>query len=58
MPYFSSDDLPPGVRLHLPEHAEDIFREASNHVEEIAHRMTWAAVKKVYEKPDTQWLPR
>jgi cation transport regulator len=68
MPYFSNDDLPPPVRLHLPQHAQDIFREAFNHAwrqyadnprqEEIAHRVAWAAVKKVYEKWGTEWVPR
>jgi cation transport regulator len=68
VPYFSNDDLPPRVRLHLPEHAQDIFREAFNHAwqqyaddprqEEIAHRVGWAAVKKVYEKLGTEWVPR
>jgi cation transport regulator len=68
MPYLSNDDLPPPVRLHLPHHAQDIFREAFNHAwrqyadnprqEEIAHRVAWAAVKKVYEKLGTGWAPR
>ena len=31
MPYAANDDLPPGVRDHLPQHAQDIFREAFNH---------------------------
>jgi cation transport regulator len=50
LPYASNDDLPPAVRRHLPEHAQDIFREAFNNAwrtygarepyrrEEIAHR--------------------
>jgi cation transport regulator ChaB len=29
MPYEVNADLPPSVRSHLPEHAQDIFREAS-----------------------------
>lgn len=69
MPYRSNEDLPPGVRTHLPEHAQDIFREAFNHawlsygsrdphsVEEIAHRVAWAAVKKRYRKVGSEWLP-
>ncbi len=50
-------DLPPSVRSHLPEHAQDIFREAFNHAyaahahdprqEEAAFRIAWAAVKRV-----------
>jgi cation transport regulator len=68
MPYWSNSDLPPAVQLHLPEHAQDIFREAFNHAwdeyasdprrEEIAHRVAWAAVKRVYVKSGTEWVPR
>jgi cation transport regulator len=31
MPYATNFDLPPSVRAHLPEHAQDIFRQAYNH---------------------------
>jgi hypothetical protein len=31
VPYDVNADLPPSVRSHLPEHAQDIFREAFNH---------------------------
>jgi len=68
MPYLSNADLPPPVRDHLPHHAQDIYREAFNHawqeyagdprLEEIAHRVAWAAVKKVYVKAGAQWVPR
>jgi cation transport regulator len=30
VPYRVNADLPPSVRDHLPEHAQDIFREAFN----------------------------
>ncbi|HWE16793.1 MAG TPA: ChaB family protein [Hyphomicrobiaceae bacterium] len=30
MPYASNDDLPPAIRRHLPEHAQDMFREVFN----------------------------
>ncbi len=30
MPYADNMDLPPSVRDHLPEHAQDIFRAAFN----------------------------
>ena len=60
MPYAVNADLPPSVRSHLPEHAQDIFREAFNHAhaahahdprrEEAAFRIAWAAVKRQYEK--------
>lgn len=66
MPYAINADLPPRVRDHLPEHAQDIFREAFNHAwaqyaddvrrEEIAFRVAWAAVKKAgYRKVDGEW---
>lgn len=66
MPYAANTDLPPRVRGHLPEHAQDVFREAFNHAwaqyaddarrEEIAFRVAWAAVKKAgYRKVDGAW---
>jgi cation transport regulator len=68
VPYVTNDDLPPSVRNHLPSHGQDIYREAFNHawqeyaddsrLEEIAHRVAWAAVKKVYVKAGSQWVPR
>lgn len=71
MPYTSNDDLPPrSVRDHLPAHAQDIFRSAFNaawrtygktdpaRIEEIAHRVAWAAVKKRYRKLGDTWMPR
>ena len=67
MPYFVNEDLPPSVRNHLPEGAQNIYREAFNHAwqtysenprrEEIAHRVAWAAVKRKYVKADGDWLP-
>jgi len=68
VPYVTNDDLPPSVRNHLPRHGQDIYREAFNHawqeyaddprLEEIAHRVAWAAVKKVYVKTGNEWVPR
>jgi len=70
MPYASNDDLPPSIRDHLPPHAQDIFRAAFNHawqqhvdreplrIEEIAHRIAWAAVKHRYVKAGRAWVPR
>ena len=56
MPYQTNDELPASVRSHLPQHAQDIYREAFNHAfaahagddrqEEAAHRIAWAAVKR------------
>ena len=67
MPYRSNEDLPASVRHHLPQHAQDIYREAFNHSfashsgelrqEEIAHRTAWAAVKRSYAKVDDEWVP-
>ena len=67
MPYRDNSDLPDSVRRHLPEHAQDIYREAFNHAfarhaadprqEEAAHRIAWAAVKRSYVKLGTEWVP-
>jgi cation transport regulator len=69
MPYRINADLPLRVRAHLPEHGQDIFREAFNHAwlqyagegerrEEIANRVAWAAVKRRYQKLDGRWVDR
>ena len=68
MPYVTNNDLPISVQRHLPEHGQEIFREAFNHAwqqyaddprpEEIAHRVAWAAVKRVYMKTGTEWALR
>jgi cation transport regulator len=67
MPYASNEDLPPSVRKHLPDHAQDIYRSAFNHAwqtyaaagrEEIAHRVAWAAVKRRYQKVGDRWVAR
>jgi len=59
MPYEKVRDLPDSVRDNLPEHAQEIYKEAFNsaweeygHDEERAHRVAWGAVKKVYEKEE------
>lgn len=66
MPYASNDDLPDSVRLHLPPHAQDIYRAAFNNAweqyaprgrEDIAHRIAWAAVKRRYRKAGAYWVP-
>jgi cation transport regulator len=66
MPYPTNADLPPSVRSHLPEHAQEIYREAFNHAfaahagearqEEAAHRIAWAAVKRSYVKVGNSWI--
>jgi len=68
MPYATNDQLPSPVRMHLPEHAQDIYREAFNHAyaahageqrqEEAAHRIAWAAVKRSYVKVGDRWVAR
>jgi len=68
MPYRANADLPPSVRAHLPDYAQDIYREAFNHAyaahggesrrEEAAHRIAWAAVKRSYEKAGDSWVRR
>ena len=68
MPYQTNEELPAGVRGHLPQHAQDIFREAFNHAwmqygddmrqEEIAFRVAWAAVKRLYVKAGDRWVLR
>ncbi|NMW26138.1 putative cation transport regulator ChaB [Rhodanobacter soli] len=66
MPYSSISELPDAVRGHLPEHAQEIYKEAFNSAwgeyadraerrgdesrEEVAHKVAWAAVKKKYRK--------
>lgn len=66
MPYERRSDLPESVREHLPDHAQDIYKEAFNSAwdqykdpedrrgdagrEETAHKVAWAAVKEQYEK--------
>ncbi|HXY57156.1 MAG TPA: ChaB family protein [Methylocystis sp.] len=68
MPYASNDQLPENLQRLLPEHAQDIFREAFNHGfaahaddprrEEAARRIAWAAVKRGYVKTEAGWVRR
>ena len=68
MPYAGNADLPPSVQRSLPEHAQDIYREAFNHAfaahahdprqEEAAHRIAWGAVKRLYVKTAEGWVVR
>ena len=64
----STKDLPKGVENILPEHAKAIYRKAHNNaleqykdpkkrrgkasLEEVAHKVAWAAVEKEYEKDE------
>jgi cation transport regulator len=72
MSYKDISELPDSVRNHLPEHALEIYREAFNHAgeeyaepgkrrigssrEEVAHRVAWAAAKKLYKKDETSGI--
>lgn len=68
MPYAANRDLPAPVRHSLPQHAQDIYREAFNHAhaahkgdvrqEEIACRTAWAAVKHRYIKGQQGWVEK
>jgi cation transport regulator len=76
MPYEKLKDLPESVRDNLPKHAQEIYQEAFNSAwdqykdpedrrgdatrEETAHRVAWAAVKKVYEKDEDsgKWMKK
>lgn len=67
--YQSSEELPDRVKNNLPEHAQDIYREAFNSAweqydqpgerregrdrEETAHAVAWSAVKNEYEKDES-----
>jgi len=71
MPYSKKSELPDSVRNNLPEHAQDIYKEAFNNAwdeysdpdkrkggasrEETAHKVAWAAVKEKYEKKSGKW---
>lgn len=66
MPYRLIRELPYSVRSNLPEHAQEIYRQAFNHAwqeyadpeerrddvsrEVTAHKVAWAAVKQKYWK--------
>lgn len=68
MPYAAIEDLPPSIRDHLPEHAQEIFRAVFNSAyaahagdprqEEGAHRIAWGAVKRRYVKRGNDWVAR
>lgn len=66
MPYKDISELPKGVQHVLPEHAQEIYKEAFNHanveyadptkrrgkesLEEVAARVAWGAVERSYAK--------
>ena len=64
MPYKSTSDLPDSVTDNLPEHAQEIYKEAYNSASEqydeesTAHRVAWSAVKEEYEKQGDRWVKK
>lgn len=68
MPYKTINELPKNVKDVLPDHAQDIYKEAFNSAfeeykrpqdrrddsdrEVTAHKVAWSAVKKSYVKGD------
>ncbi len=66
MVYATTIELPPNVKENLPSYAQEIYKEVFNNAweeysskskrrgaiirEETAHKVAWAAVKKVYRK--------
>ena len=68
MPYANNDQLAEDLQRLLPEHPQEISREAFHHVfaahaddprrEEAAHRIAWAAVKRSYVKAQARWQKR
>lgn len=69
MPYKNITDLPESVQNVLPQHGCEIYLEAFNSAweqydtqeerrgddtrEETAHKVAWAAVKRVYQKDES-----
>lgn len=75
MPYEKIDELPPTLRRILPKDAQEIYLKAFNSaleefedpvkrrfgdpIEEVAERLAWSAVKKIYEKNDNgSWVKK
>lgn len=68
MRYRSNRDLPLSVRRHLPEQAQDIYREAFNRTyaerapsedrEQRSHLAAYAAVHRHFVRDQNRWVPR
>jgi cation transport regulator len=64
MPYQSTSDLPDSVKDNLPDHAQEIYKEAYNSAsedydsEETAHKVAWSAVKEEYKKEGGDWVKK
>lgn len=65
MQYSTNEELPLGVRRHLPPGAQDLYRETFNHAasqyggrESDAAHLAWAVVKRQYMRHDDMWEPK
>ena len=74
MPYDKKSELPQQVKDNLPEHAQEIYKEAFNNAwdqykdpsdrkgdasrEETAHKVAWDAVKNEYKKEGDKWVEK
>jgi cation transport regulator len=72
MPYGRVVELPESVRDNIPQHAQEIYKEAYNSAwdrydspnerrgnasrEETSRRVAWSAVKKEYTKQNGKWV--
>lgn len=59
MPYPTTNSIPKNLQDLLPDHAEEIYKEAFNNAlkeydgdESRAYAVAWSAVKKKYKKND------
>lgn len=70
MPYKTTADLPSALQSRLPQHAQEIYKEAFNSAwetygdskkreegsrEEISHKVAWGAVKRTYARHNGNW---
>ncbi len=65
MPYATNEELPLGVRRHLPPGAQDLYRQTFNHAasqyggpESDAAHLAWAVVKRRYMRHVAIWEPK
>lgn len=71
MPYEKKSDLPDPVKNNLPEHAQEIYKDAFNSAweqykdldakgrEETSHKVAWGAVEQEYKKNnDGRWVKK
>ena len=74
MPYQKLNELPDSVKDNLPQHGQEIYKDAFNSAwdqykdaedrkggrsrEETAHSVAWSAVKNEYEKKGDSWVKK